>query len=308
MTEPSTYSYPRYLKAKKTVDARALNHRVWSRFVEEVIPQDASPIRILEVGAGVGATVERVVDALESRTVDALDITIVDLEAANIEAAQDALRTWAQDRGYAVSGPRPQVWTDGPIDVSIRFQTADLFDFAAAHEGPSYDAIVAQAVLDLLPMSRALRALGSLLGPRGLWYLPIHFDGSTVFEPLVDPDLDARVERLFHESMADPEAEQGERVGAHCGRRLLGHFRDADATLLEAGSSDWVVFPTDGTYPGDEDYFLHHILQFVETELTGHPALDPAAFADWIATRRRQIEAGELIYIAHQLDVLARAG
>ncbi|WP_103020350.1 methyltransferase domain-containing protein [Salinibacter altiplanensis] len=306
MSEPATYSYPRYLEAKRTVDARALNRRVWSRFVDELAARDSSPVRVLEVGGGVGATVERIVEALASRSVDNLDYTFVDLESKNVEAARTGLRTWAEGRGYSVSDGTPQVWTDGPITVTVRFAAADLFDVAASHEGPPHDALVAQAVLDLLHIPDALGALAPLLAPGGLWYLPIHFDGVTAFEPRVNPDLDARVERLFHESMADPSLE-GERAGAHCGRRLLRHLHNSDAPLLEAGSSDWVVVPQDGAYPGDEAYFLHHILHFIETELTGHPELDAEAFANWVATRRQQVETGELIYIAHQLDVLARS-
>lgn len=305
MTEPDTYTYPRYLTAKTTVDDRALNRRVWSRFVED-LAEAASAVRVLEVGGGVGATVHRIVEALEPRSTDALRYTIVDLESANVEAARTALRAWAEARGYSVSGGESQVWTDGPMEVAIEFRTADLFDLGAAPDGPDYDAVVAQAVFDLLRIPEAHRALDPLLGAGGLWYLPIHFDGVTAFEPPVDPALDARIERLFHESMNDPTDPSGGRAGAHCGRRLLTHFRVADTTLLEAGASDWIVFPQDGDYPGDEAYFLHHILHFVETELSGHPELDAAAFADWVATRRRQIEAGELTYIAHQLDVLAR--
>lgn len=298
--EPDTYSYPRYLTAKKTVDARALNRRVWSRFVEALVDR-SSPVRVLEVGGGVGATVQRIVDALESRAVDALHYTFVDVEPDNVEAARAALRTWAEEQGYSVSGADPQVWSDGPMAVSVEFRTADLFDLAEAHDGPPYDAVVAQAVFDLLSIPEAHDALAPLLAPGGLWYLPIHFDGVTAFEPTVDSERDARIERLFHASM-----ETADRSGAHCGRRLLTHFREVEAALLAAGASDWVVFAQDGTYPGDEAYFLHHILHFVETELSGHPELEADAFANWIDTRRRQVEAGELIYVAHQLDVLAR--
>ncbi|MFP4229073.1 MAG: class I SAM-dependent methyltransferase [Salinivenus sp.] len=305
MSEPATYSYPRYLDAKRTVDARALNRRVWSRFVDALAARGSLPVRVLEVGGGVGATVERIVEALASRSVDALDYTFVDIEPENVKAARAGLRAWAEGRGYSVSEGTPQVWTDGPVEVTVRFVVADLFDVADAYEGPPHDALVAQAVLDLMDISDALDALGPLLAPGALWYLPIHFDGVTALEPRVDAELDARVERLFHESMADPA---GGRSGARCGRRLLRHLHDSDAALLAAGSSDWVVVPRDGGgYPGDEAYFLHHILHFIETELAGHPELDAGAFADWVATRRRQVETGQLIYIAHQLDALARS-
>jgi hypothetical protein len=61
-----------------------------------------------------------------------------------------------------------------------------------------------------------------------------------------------------------------------------------------------------GMYPADEAYFLHFILHFFEESLTGHAELDAVAFANWLKERRAQIERGELVYIAHQMDFLAR--
>lgn len=305
MTEPDSYSYPRYLDAKTSVDARALNRRVWTQFVER-LADAPSPIRILEVGGGVGATVERIVEALEDASPDRLHYTLVDIEPDNVAAAQERLREWAGRRGYSVSGRERQTWTDGSLDVTVQFITADLFDVASARQKESYDALIAQAVLDLFDISAVLRALRPLLRGGGLWYLPIHFDGVTAFEPPVDPTLDARIERLYHESMAGTSDRDEGPDGSHCGRRLLTRLPKADVPLLDAGSSDWVVVPRDGEYPGKEAYFLHHILHFVESELSGHPDLKAPAFADWLRTRRRQIDDGTLIYIAHQLDVLAQ--
>ena len=34
---------------------------------------------------------------------------------------------------------------------------------------------------------------------------------------------------------------------------------------------------------------------------------DPAVLTDWVATRRRQLADGELVYIAHQLDFAGRS-
>ena len=306
MPEPETYSYPRYLNAKKSVDARALNRRIWTQFVDRLSSRGPL-IEILEVGGGVGATVQRIVEGLEDASVKQVHFTFVDLEAANVEAAQDTLRQWATRRGYAVDDGERQTWAGGPLDVSVRFITGDLFDLTDELEDETFDAVVAQAVLDLLHIPAALRALRPLLRPGGLWYLPIHFDGVTAFEPPVEAALDARIERLYHESMPGVGDEEAGPAGMHAGRRLLTCRPDVGVPLLDAGSSDWVVLPRGGGYPGDEAYFLHHILHFVEDELSGHPELDRSAFTDWLQARRQQIDDGELIYIAHQLDVLARS-
>jgi len=68
--------------------------------------------------------------------------------------------------------------------------------------------------------------------------------------------------------------------------------------------SDWVVRPADGAYPADEAYFLRHILDTVESavgEMGGVDGLD-----DWLARRREQVAAGDLVYMTHQLDFLGR--
>ncbi len=66
--------------------------------------------------------------------------------------------------------------------------------------------------------------------------------------------------------------------------------------------------PSEGErYPGDEGYFLHHILHTIETALDGSPAIDAAAFSGWLDARRSEIDRGELVYLTHQLDVFGRA-
>jgi hypothetical protein len=93
------------------------------------------------------------------------------------------------------------------------------------------------------------------------------------------------------------------------GRRLFHHLRDAGAPALAAGSSDWVVSAgPDGNYPGDEAYFLRSILDTIRDALRNHQdRVEPADLADWLAERGRQLAAGELVYIAHQLDFVGRS-
>jgi hypothetical protein len=69
-----------------------------------------------------------------------------------------------------------------------------------------------------------------------------------------------------------------------------------------------VVHPVAGAYPADEAYFLHFIVHTMHGALHDDPAIADApgieAFARWIAARHAQIDRGELIYIAHQLDFM----
>jgi hypothetical protein len=90
------------------------------------------------------------------------------------------------------------------------------------------------------------------------------------------------------------------------GRHLFHHLRQAGAQILAAGSSDWVVFAGEAGYPDDEAYFLHFIVETMRGALAGRAELDNGRFQDWIAQRHAQIEMGELVYIAHQLDFFGR--
>src|SRR5258708_22678642 len=90
----------RYLAAKKSVDDRALNWQVWQRLVAalpRVTPEQ--PLRILEVGAGIGSMVERLLagDVLTHATYTALDKA-----PALLTEAHRRLYQWAAERGFQV--------------------------------------------------------------------------------------------------------------------------------------------------------------------------------------------------------------
>lgn len=276
-------SFPRYLAAKKTVDDRALNKDVWAAMAATLPP---SP-RILEVGAGIGTMVERFAD---HGLLDGADYTAVDNQPENIATAQKRL---------------------AHLHFPLHLHAADLFDFLprAPHR---YDLLIAHAFLDLMDIPAALPRLFAALKPGGRFYFTLNFDGATILEPALDPEFDALVERLYHQTM-DERVTGGEQSGdSRSGRHLFRHIRQAGGHILTAGSSDWVVFAQandnspDGQYPADEAYFLGCILHFFRESLAGHPALDAARFADWLAQRQTQIEAGELVYIAHQIDFFGK--
>jgi hypothetical protein len=76
-------------------------------------------------------------------------------------------------------------------------------------------------------------------------------------------------------------------------------------SLLGVAGSDWIVRPVDGTYPGDEAFFLRYILDTVE-EALGELDAETPELAEWLAHRRDRLDAGELVYLTHQLDLLGR--
>ncbi len=276
------YDFLRYLEAKQPVDDRALNRTVadaMRRFVRSF----SGDLRILEVGAGHGAMVERLA---AQGLLERASYTAIDPDQTNITAA------------------RRRFESDARIG-ELKLRTADLYDYAAT-EGEACDLVIAHAVLDLLDLDRALPALESLGAPGGAFYFTINFDGDTIFEPTIDRALDAEIVARYHETM-DNRITDGKRSGhSQTGRRLFGALAERGAIIEEAGSSDWAVWPRAGGYPGDEAYFLHFIVETVGRALAGARDLKPARLEDWVAERRAQIERGTLVYLAHQLDFFGR--
>ncbi len=307
MIAKADYSFIRYLAAKKSVDDRALNGHVWHSLAHSLFASNfTSPVKVLEVGAGIGTMVERV---FERGLLEEAAYTAIDAEAGCIAQAQARLPQWAARQGFTVRRETPEQlqFQQAERKISVELEAINLQEFAAREkERRAWDVLIAHAFLDLVNIPRALPMLLSLLRPGGLFYSTITFDGMTVLQPEMDPELDARIETLYHQTM-DERITAGQPSGdSHSGRHLFGHLRDAGVELLDAGSSDWVVFAGPGGYPADEAYFLHFIVHTIQTALQGHPKLDAARFADWIEGRHRQIERGELVYIAHQLDFLGR--
>ena len=307
MPEPDAYTFIRYLSAKKTVDDRSLNRGVWESLIREVstIPHDG-PLRILEIGAGIGTMIERAIDwGLANQTA----YTALDSEAENIAEATVRLPSWARTRGYCVAGETAgQIHMEGQgRDFWVKLEAQDIFGFM---ENPSqrgqWDLLIANAFLDLIDIRLTLPDMLGLLRPGGLFYFTITFDGSTIFQPEIDKELDATIERLYHETM-DRRIIRGRPSGdSRTGRHFFAEARNAGAEIVASGSSDWVVFAGPRGYPADEAYFLHFIVHTVGSALAGRPELNPKRFAAWIQERHAQVEQGRLVYIAHQLDFLGR--
>jgi SAM-dependent methyltransferase len=301
------YSTLRYLLSKQSVDDRSLNRVVLEAFKQSLANLDAGPLRVLELGAGVGTMVSRLADwgVLTRAT-----YTLLDHDAANLVAARRHLQQWgatqpgAQPEGVRELQQLADLFVtrgDAKCQVSFEHSEAFLYLEGPAHEG-TFDVVMANAVLDLLDLKPALQSIWRVLKPGGLFWFSINFDGETIFLP--EHELDSDIMRLYHRSM-DERTRDGKPAGdSKTGRHLLTCLPETGATLTAAGSSDWVVFPTGSGYSGDEAYFLHHIVNTIDEALRQSAALERESFDRWVELRHSQVERGILCYIAHQLDVL----
>jgi hypothetical protein len=296
-----TSGYSRYLAAKTTVDDRALNRHVLAE-LRRLMPVGAP--QVLEVGAGLGTMVARLMDW---GVVGTCEYILLDADRPLLDDSRRWLRDWAAARGLR-SDLRPDGLQVG--DLQVRLEHAELSRYLeAAHgaQGVPADVLIANAVLDLVDVPAVLPGLLRLLVPGGVYWFTINYDGESIFAP--GHPHDDQVMQAYHRDM-DERVRYGRPAGdSRTGRRLFHHLRDAGAPVLAAGSSDWVVSAgPDGNYPGDEAYFLRSILSTIQNALRSRPDwVEPADLADWLAVRGRQLAAGELVYIAHQLDFVGRA-
>ncbi len=273
--------FVRYLSAKRSVDDRALNQRVWERLRRELAFGGRATLRVVDVGAGIGTGAERMRDR-------GLVAASTKIQYTAVEPRRELL-TEARRR---LDSPSFEAFE--AFETELRDETLETFA-RAGENAERFDLVVAHALVDILDLSPTIDALVRLARSGGLLYLPITFDGETTFEP--SREEDSVVCSAYHGTMNEPGT----------GRRLFHALRSHRVDVLEMGSSDWIVHPAgEGapTYPDDEAFFLRCILSTIEGAVEGR--VDPAVLDAWMTARTRQVDEGELVYIAHQIDVLGR--
>jgi len=188
------YSFPLYLLSKQTVDDRALNKDVLNVLRLHMPPE---PVSIIEVGAGIGTMLKRLVDW---KILCAGEYVMVDANQENINYAWEWIPQWGMAAGLSVERLERNQFAlcDQTREIRVRLECADVMDFIQRNKTPA-DVLIAHAFLDLLPLPESLEDLFTLT--RGLAWLTINFDGMSTLQPVIDRVLDEKIERLYHASM-----------------------------------------------------------------------------------------------------------
>ncbi len=186
----TTSGYARYLAAKTTVDDRALNRQVLAELCR-LMPAGAP--RVLEVGAGLGTMVARLLDW---GVVGAGEYVLLDADRQLLDCSRRWLRDWAAARGV-----RSDLLPDGLQvgDLRVRLVHAELGGYLEAAHGELADVLIANAVLDLVDVPAVLPGLLRLLVPGGVYWFTINYDGESIFAP--GHPHDDQVMRAYHRDM-----------------------------------------------------------------------------------------------------------
>lgn len=289
-----------FLDVKFGLDERSLNPAVRSAFLGSL--RDRPSLALLDIGTGSGASIWRL---LNTDLVADLEITAVDRDDDLLELAYKRTMVLLGARGFKVSssGRAIQGWR-GRRGIAIEFITADLPGFAREMPG-CYDAVIAHALMDLLPAPLMARRIAGWLRPRGVFYATINYDGGTTLFPMYpDGELEDRILAVYDASM-ERWLDGQPCGGARSGRRLHAALKECEFDILAYGSSDWNLTPVHGRYRDRDDLCLVTLLGMIRDEAERSGQIPAESLDLWFRRRSRQIETGELGLICHQIDLLA---
>lgn len=294
------FSYPKYLEAKKSIDDRSLNQHVFKTMMKTVKSElTGGVIRILEIGAGTGAMIQRLI---EWDFLQQAHYTAIDVEPDNLKVLPDTLEITAKKSGGKIFTQEDGSYLlkFGERRIEVESICSDFMTLLATRNPEQeWDLVIAHAVMDILPLPEALSVLFAALRPGGMFYFTLNYDGLTKFMPVINPVTDELIEHLYNRTMDEREIETG---GSHTGQKLFHAIPEAGGKILATGSSDWIVPDSNGPVETDERYFLECILKTVADALFGRVEVESSVVNDWYRQRLLQLEDNRLIYLSHHLD------
>ncbi len=295
-----------YLEAKIALDARSRNREVYDAFLGALRARASSPLRILDVGSGTGAMVRKLANEELPRDVD---LTAFDRDPVSLSVAGELLEQEARARGLAFERSRDGAVVSGlGHSMLVRFAAGDIlqdpFDSRRFGTEP-FDAVMAHAFLDIVPLRETLDRLRGLLAPAGLLYATITYDGrTTLLPPQAEGGFEEGLLAAYDRSMDERRVGGAATGGSRAGTRLLAALPTCGFEVAGCGASDWSLYPFGGRYRGSEAVFLQAILETVHAE-GGRQGLAGASLDAWLQSRLADLRAARLGLIVHQLDVLA---
>ena len=293
-----SFDYVDYLDLKKSVDDSSLNQQVWQAMADWVIAQKQSgkPLRILEIGAGIGTMIERLLDA---DLLTHCDYTAVELESGFRDAALQRLRFWADRNACQFAQQNTSTWSIACANKKtvINWVHGDALQVGAKFGPDTFDMVIGHAVIDLLPVPQCMPDLLSCVSANGACYFSLNYAGETRFLPPLPADQ--KIMQAYNKDM-NKRFPGLDWQPSHTGQ-LLGQWMTAQGhRVIAEGDSDWQLQSNPGL---PTNLFIANIIDTIETALADMPGLQ-----DWLAVRRQQLQAGLLQFRASNRDCFVLKG
>jgi ubiquinone/menaquinone biosynthesis C-methylase UbiE len=277
-------SFADYLAAKFALDERSLNREVRGAFLEGL--QRLPHIECLDVGAGTGATLRRL---LQSGLSTPLSVTLLDRDRDLLEQARAGMAGWLQASA---------------MPPAIRFAAEALEDHRPDRR---YNVITAHAFLDITPLTQALRLFSGWLQPGGYLYASLNYNGATVLaDAYEDGAFEGQLLDYYNHTMETRRVDGQVTGGAYCGQRLTALLPEFGFSVLTCGNSDWHIAPLQGRYRDNDAVCLTALLEMIRSEAQRSDLFRREELERWHDDRQRRVEEGRLAMHVHQTDVLTR--
>jgi len=275
-----TFDYVKYLDLKKSIDDRSLNQAIWQDFSSWLISRDdqMATLKVLEIGAGIGTMIERLLDASLLRKCRYIAL---EPEVSFKEAAKNRLMTWAkiQDVNFEITSEGLWLVRDQELDLTIEWIEAEAANIEQLFIDESLDLLLSHAVIDLLPVPELMPGILKKLKKLGGIYSSVNFSGETRFYP---SDLrDEDITNHYHRDM-DARYPELDWQPSTTGVSLTKWLQNYGCKKVIEGDSDWELGSGDGL-------FIMNILDTIRKALKGFPELE-----DWLTKRYRQLEQDQL--------------
>jgi len=272
------HAHADYLEVKRSVDDVAIDRRIESIFYSR-LPK--SP-RIIDLGCGTGSMLSRLIQ----NGVRQGEYIGIDINQKILDAAMELRKIEALQFGHQVTTSQNTLEID---DLHAQFVVGDAVE--SLYDYDEIDSIVGLGFADLVKPEILCQSIQDCSYSGMQVYLPITFDGETIFIP--KHEFDYQIVSAFHTEI--------DRTGtAKAGRKLITQLQNM-AGELNVGRADWIVNPSKGAKNNSEFRFLNYILTLIENDLEESDERN-----EWITYRRNQLANGNLWYIAHQYDLLFR--
>jgi len=280
-----TFDYVKYLDVKKNIDDRSLNITVWDRFTNWILSQNQldSSLKVLEIGAGIGTMIERLLDA---SLLKYCHYIALEPESSFKNAAKLRLMTWAGAQGASFEIKPEGSWQlhGMELDVTIEWVKAEADKIDQLFANENFDLILSHAVIDLLPVPEIMPKILNKLKQDSCFYFSVNFSGETKFLPSDESDAD--IANNYHKDM-DARFPGLDWQPSRTGEALPIWLENYGCKKVIRGKSDWNLGSKN--HDAEDALFIENILDTIQKALKDMPGLNV-----WLAKRYRQLEQEQL--------------
>ncbi len=280
-----------WLRQREPFDTAARDRDLVRRFAVALKLRQAGTLRIIDLAAGSGANFRVLAPLLNGDQAWSL----VDHDPALLGAQSAEIMRWALREGWRCEKPDAGVTVhSGATTWRAQAQTLDLAQALSQLDFTTCDAVTTTAFLDLVSADWVETFCDQLVRAQRPLFATLTVDGRRAWQPA--HAADAPIEKAFARHQTGDKGfgrALGSAATSHVAKRLA-----AAGYTVSTARSDWQIGVA------HREMLRRMAEESVAVALETDPSV-AACYADWLAQRAAQIDAGVLSLTIGHLDLLA---